>query len=423
MQLLSDKITGSTCFSDDWNQLATEMQNIITSQGIALSNLSLDQAAQAISDYSTQGDLYVQGGTDNALELSVVGSKEPVQSYEDGMRIRFKKVNDSTTAVTVDIESIGVVPLEIYSFIAFTDSITLKDGDFYEMVYSSLATRFFIYLPTITNQPVYGGFKETWSRMESNSGFPDDEVDFFAGATIDSTETRVMISPNRTKSLTDVWSNGGSGGRASGASIAINVTWFCFVISRDNGVSDYGFDNNRSGTNLLIDAAPFDYFYIQCIGAFLVDGTADIFPFTQTQDEFRYTKLNENQYDMVGGILEDNLIGIPDFDGLEPDEALVQVSMISLTPDEDQQGLTLGNPNQDTPTFPPMQQVNRQTDFVAKNTEEINQEAATSGRITIYPNDAGEIRFYPRSEPTAAAGMRITITPISWIISRTDLFV
>ena len=49
MEELSTKSPGSTLTAEEWNQLSKEMENIITSQGIALSNVNLFQAANSIS--------------------------------------------------------------------------------------------------------------------------------------------------------------------------------------------------------------------------------------------------------------------------------------------------------------------------------------------------------------------------------------
>lgn len=111
MEDLNDKITGDTLPAVEWNQIPSELQNVIEKTGITLSNLDLDQLGKAIAVYSAGGDFYVDSGAANAYVLGAVGSKQTPPAYFDGMRIRFFPSNANTGASTVNVSTLGVKDL------------------------------------------------------------------------------------------------------------------------------------------------------------------------------------------------------------------------------------------------------------------------------------------------------------------------
>lgn len=117
MQDLNDKTTGSTLTAAEWNQIPSELQNVITDTGQTLSAGDLDQVGKGVAMYAGNGDFYTDGGAADAYTLTTIGSKQSSPAYVEGMRVRFVAANPGTgAAATVAVGSLG------------TKSIKLADG-------------------------------------------------------------------------------------------------------------------------------------------------------------------------------------------------------------------------------------------------------------------------------------------------------
>lgn len=108
MQDLTGKNTGSSLTAVEWNQLPTEVQNVITSLGQTLTNADLNQLGKAIAGYVANGEFYTDSGSADAYVLAPVGTKQAPPAYTDGMRIRFVTSNPNTGASTVNVAGLGV---------------------------------------------------------------------------------------------------------------------------------------------------------------------------------------------------------------------------------------------------------------------------------------------------------------------------
>lgn len=108
MQDLNDKITGGTLTAVEWNQVPSELQNVIEALGIVLSSGDLNQLGKAIAAYSADGDFYTDGGAADAYVLTQIGSKQAPPAYADGMRVRCNAANANTGASTVNVAGLGV---------------------------------------------------------------------------------------------------------------------------------------------------------------------------------------------------------------------------------------------------------------------------------------------------------------------------
>lgn len=108
MQDLNDKVTGNTLPATEWNEVPTELQNIIEDTGQTLSGVDLDQLGKGIASYVASGDFYIDSGTANSYVLSGVGSKQVPPAYVNGMKIRFLPANSNTGASTVNVATLGV---------------------------------------------------------------------------------------------------------------------------------------------------------------------------------------------------------------------------------------------------------------------------------------------------------------------------
>jgi len=108
MQDLNDKVTGGDLLATEWNELPSEIQNIIEAFGIVLSSGDLNQLGKGIANYVLGGQHFINSGTADAAILSVVGSRQAPSTYVDGMKITYKITAPNTGTVTVNVANLGV---------------------------------------------------------------------------------------------------------------------------------------------------------------------------------------------------------------------------------------------------------------------------------------------------------------------------
>jgi len=105
---LNGKITGGTLTADEWNDVPSEMQNIIEDQGLVLTSTDLNQMGKAIAGYVANGTFYVDSGIADAYVLSPVGLRQSPPLLTDGFAADFVPGNDNTGASTVNVGGFGV---------------------------------------------------------------------------------------------------------------------------------------------------------------------------------------------------------------------------------------------------------------------------------------------------------------------------
>ena len=131
MQQLNNKSTGDSLTAIEWNQVPSELQNIITSEAIALSGGDLNQLGKAIINKVSHGDFYTDSGTANAYVLSSLTANQNPTRYENGMRIRFMAANNSTGASTVNVVGLGIKTIVLAST---TNAIRADDINISDLV-------------------------------------------------------------------------------------------------------------------------------------------------------------------------------------------------------------------------------------------------------------------------------------------------
>jgi len=78
-----------------------------------------------------------------------------------------------------------------------------------------------------------------------------------------------------TKQIDAAWAEGDdAGGFPTGISLSANSHYYYFLIAKDDGTIDAGFDSNVNATNLLADATGYTWF--RHVGDILTDGGSDI---------------------------------------------------------------------------------------------------------------------------------------------------
>lgn len=137
MEDISTKASGDTLSAREFNQIPTELENAITSMGIALSSADLSQLSKALTNAAVAADFYNEGGTANARLLTGVGPRPTPTAYFDGMRVRFySSLANTATSVTVNVAGLGVKQI---SGLAIGD---LPAGGNVVLVYRSVPDRF-----------------------------------------------------------------------------------------------------------------------------------------------------------------------------------------------------------------------------------------------------------------------------------------
>lgn len=123
MEDLNDKLTGENLPATEWNQVPSEIQNVIEKTGQSLSSGDVDQLGKGVAAYAAGGEYYIDSGAADAYVLGVVGSKQSPPVYFDGMKIRFDPTNNNTGASTVNVATLGVKALKRQ------DGSALSSGD------------------------------------------------------------------------------------------------------------------------------------------------------------------------------------------------------------------------------------------------------------------------------------------------------
>jgi len=114
MQDLNDKITGSTLTATEWNEVPSELQNVIENLGLTLSSGDLNQLGKAIAGYVANGTFYTDSGAADAYVLTTIGLKQSPTAYTDGLEINFLAANPCTGgAVTVNVAGLGVKNIKL----------------------------------------------------------------------------------------------------------------------------------------------------------------------------------------------------------------------------------------------------------------------------------------------------------------------
>ncbi len=108
MQDLNDKATDQTLTAVEWNELPTEIQNVIEAWGQTLTSGDLDQLGKGIAAYAAASQFYTGSGTANAHIATPLGTVQSPSDYFTGMIVRFRPSIANTAAATVNVNSLGI---------------------------------------------------------------------------------------------------------------------------------------------------------------------------------------------------------------------------------------------------------------------------------------------------------------------------
>lgn len=122
--------------------------------------------------------------------------------------------------------------------------------------------------------------------ISNNGSDAAHDIDIAAGDCIGSANTLLKIgSSGITKQIDANWAEGDdAGGFPSGLTLTADTWYHVFVIKKNDGTIDAGYDTSTTATNLLSDAT--NYSEYRRIGSVRTDGSSNIYGFTQVGDEF-----------------------------------------------------------------------------------------------------------------------------------------
>lgn len=120
MEDLNDKITGNDLTAAEWNQVPSEIQNVIEGTGQTLSGADLNQLDKGLAQYAAAGQIYVDSGAADAYVLSAGNSRIAIPFYVDRAKFLFVPSNANTGASTVNIGGLGVKDLKDENGVALT---------------------------------------------------------------------------------------------------------------------------------------------------------------------------------------------------------------------------------------------------------------------------------------------------------------
>ena len=113
MQDLNDQVLGGTLTFSQFNQLASELQNLMTNFGASLSGANLFQLVQGTLQMAMAGSWATVTGTNTLTADMAHGT---LSSYQNGQLVRFRPANANTGAVTINVDTLGA------------KDVTLQDG-------------------------------------------------------------------------------------------------------------------------------------------------------------------------------------------------------------------------------------------------------------------------------------------------------
>jgi len=144
MQTLNNKTVGSTLTAAEWNEVPSELQNIITAAGQVLSSGDLRQVEKGIAAYVGAGNHCNVAGTDDDIILSIANSLQTPVVIFPGYVVQWfvPEFGGNTGAMTLDFATLG--PLNLRDARGSTlDGGELTGGTLASAIYNGADWNFF----------------------------------------------------------------------------------------------------------------------------------------------------------------------------------------------------------------------------------------------------------------------------------------
>ncbi len=258
MAKFDDKVNGDTVDATEYNNIVRSNKNAITDSDQTIVDLDNTQLSKAIANYSAISTFYTDSGTANNYILNVIGSFKSPTALKDGLEVRFRPGNNSSTASQVTLPGIAATPIKL------EDGVTDISGEITNasdvtLRYSQADSAFLLKQTAVTNATTTTtGTSILPDQITISNNVTDSEhdIDFAAGNFIFSDGSGQAAASALTKRIDSTWVAGNNvGGLASGVTLDPDETYYCFALSNTTGlVTDFGFDTSVTATNLLVDA-------------------------------------------------------------------------------------------------------------------------------------------------------------------------
>lgn len=287
MQDLNDKITTDQLTAVEWNELPSEVQNVIEAFGIVLTSADLNQLGKAIANYVGAGDFYSETGVADVYVATKIGVKQGptvLAAITDGLSVRFRPGNANTGASTLNVNALGAKSIvrEDLSALQAGDLATTRDA---VLRYRQSSDNFLLMNSALSSEsspiPARGYIDGFQTRRDLAD--TDHIIEIEAGIARDSTNTRTMERTTQiSKSiLGGTWVEGdNNGGFPSALTLTAGETYHVFLIRKtSDGSIDAGFDTALNAANLLLDATGYLEFLL--IWSIILDGSSNIESYIQ----------------------------------------------------------------------------------------------------------------------------------------------
>jgi len=297
VEALNGKATGDTLAANEWNQVPTELQNVIEALGQSLTNTDLNQLGKAIAGYVGSGDEYTDGGSANSIVLSSITGLQSPPEYTQRLKVNFSKSGTNTGGVNINVAGLGVLPV-LDQFGAALVPGDLVTGTDYQLRYNPTLDggnpAFQYNKPAATTNDLPRNYIDGFT-LSNNATDSANDIDIAAGTCKNSTNSADLTLVSALGKQIDVaWAEGGTPGTPAGgfpsgltSGSPVNNTWYrIFAIRKNTGQVDAGFDTNTNAAALLADAT--DYSEFRQIGWIYYEAPGQIRQFRQYGDWFEW---------------------------------------------------------------------------------------------------------------------------------------
>lgn len=234
----ASKNTGDTLTAAEWNQTGS-LNNLIQSTGQTLSTADLNQSGKAAAQYGS-GNFFTDSGAANAYDLSPIGSMQSATAYFDGMEIRFRAANASSTASTINVNSLGVKNIKQANGV--TDITTEISTTADSILRFDNANDCFIYdvaISSATTTTAGLSLLPSPITLQNNATDPNNNMDFGTGVFQFDDGSGMSTFAALTKELDGTWVAGTNQGGLDTGAKAADTWYYCYAINNPTtGASD-----------------------------------------------------------------------------------------------------------------------------------------------------------------------------------------
>lgn len=246
----------STLPAAEYNQYGVGHNNLVTSSGQTPTTGAPDQYSQAVAQYATDGDYYVDSGSStNAYVAITHTARKGVFALTAGVQIRFIPLVANTAAATINVNGLGVKDIKAQDGTSDLSAGDMAAGQVANLFYDG--TNFRLLKPQTAGLPIdYIKDIITWASNTT--------IDWEGSARSDDNTTDLVAASPITATL---------------AGAVANTTYHMFVGLDAGSALVAEFDTNLDGSGLSnITGAK------RRVGSFVTDGSSNLISFVSYVD-------------------------------------------------------------------------------------------------------------------------------------------